>query len=96
MNPATKKPLLPPIQITPAILCQNEHLLYQGALQGMGIALLPIWMIEEDLALGRLIPIIEDYEKYDGPLYAVYPSRKNLSSKVSEFINFLMEEQRLK
>jgi DNA-binding transcriptional LysR family regulator len=81
------------IPITPKLISANETLLREAALQGMGIAALPHWMISEDIKLGRLQRVIDD--DFPLKLQALYHSRKYLSSKVRTFLDFLVEDGRL-
>ncbi|HEX7645427.1 MAG TPA: LysR family transcriptional regulator [Burkholderiaceae bacterium] len=67
----------------------NETMLYQAALAGMGLVFLPAWMTQADIAGGTLEYVLMDEVKFDTTLYAVYPSRKYLSAKVRTFIDFL-------
>jgi DNA-binding transcriptional LysR family regulator len=71
---------------------ENETVLHMGAVQGMGLVFLPTWMVEADLAAGRLEPVLPDTIRFSNTLHAVYPSRKYLSAKVRTFIDFLASE----
>lgn len=66
----------------------NESLLHLVALEGMGMALLPDLMVEDDLASGRLEAVLPGTAQIATKIYAVYPSRKFLSAKVRTFIDF--------
>ncbi|QID17981.1 LysR family transcriptional regulator [Nitrogeniibacter mangrovi] len=61
------------------------------ALAGQGIALQPDFLIWEDLASGRLVPVLGDYEGREIGIYVVYPSRKHLSVKVRALVDFLAD-----
>ena len=66
----------------------NTQMLAQMAMAGMGIAILPEWLIADAVADGRLIKIFA--EEFNAvPLYAVYMSRAFLSSKIRLLIDFL-------
>jgi len=55
---------------------------------GAGAARLPISLVKHDIAAGRLL----HWADIDGPeiaLWALYPSRRLLSARVSAFLNFL-------
>lgn len=78
------------------LLSGNETLLHHAAVAGMGIAMLPIWLIADDLAAGRLEPLLPEWTTIEAQLYAVYPSRKYLSAKVRTFIDFVAADPRLK
>ena len=66
-----------------------------AALSGMGVALLPAWSIAEHLTAGTLERVLFDYEStvsdLDFGIYAVYPSRRNLSVKTRLFIDQLTD-----
>ena len=83
------------VKFTPVLQCNNESLLHAAALDGMGIALLPSWQTDADLAAGRLVRLFDGYQLAGGKVYAVYTSRRYLSSKVRTFIDFLADEGRL-
>lgn len=73
----------------------NEPLLYRAALAGMGIALLPDIMVEDDVAAGRLMALLPEEAFIATRIYAVYPSRKFLSAKVRTFIDFFVAKVQL-
>jgi DNA-binding transcriptional LysR family regulator len=72
-----------------AMYSENETLLHQAALHGMGLVFLPTWMVESDVAAGRLEPVLDGEVGFSNTLCAVYASRKYLSAKVRTFIDFL-------
>lgn len=84
------------IRFAPVLLSGNRTLLHMAALQGMGLALLPKWLILKDLADGRLERVMPDELMLGGRLLAVYPSRKYLSAKVRTFLDFMADDGRLK
>ncbi|KUO49336.1 MAG: LysR family transcriptional regulator [Sphingomonadales bacterium BRH_c42] len=73
----------------------NESLLHRVALEGMGIALLPDSMVEDDVAAGRLEAVLPDSAQLATKIYAIYPSRKFLSAKVRSFIDFFITQVQL-
>lgn len=78
------------VRVQPALLSNSETLLYQAALQGMGLAGLPLWMIEHDLQQGKLKAVLPSYQPFVAEVFGVYPSRKYLSSKVRTFLDFFI------
>ncbi len=83
------------VRLNPVLQTNNESLIHAAALDGMGIALLPSWQTEDDLAAGRLERVLADCAAPAATLYAVYTSRRYLSSKVRTFIDFIAEDGRL-
>ncbi|MBS1182020.1 MAG: putative transcriptional regulator protein, LysR family [Proteobacteria bacterium] len=73
------------------MLSENETVLHLAALAGMGMVLLPTWMVAADIAAGRLEMVLPDTVSLATTLHAVYPSRKYLSAKVRTFVDFLTE-----
>ena len=63
-----------------------------AALQGMGIARGPVFLVHADLEAGRLVRVLSDHEVTSLDLWAIYPSRRLLPAKVSVFIEFLEEK----
>src|SRR5204863_6024640 len=57
---------------------------------GVGAARLPVSLVSHDLAAGKLV----HWGDVDGPeivLWALYPSRRLLSARVSAFLDYLRE-----
>jgi DNA-binding transcriptional LysR family regulator len=79
------------MKLSPALRSGNEWLLHLSALQGMGLALLPTWLTAEDLENGRLVHVLPGIGDFSATFFAVYSSRKYLSSKVRTFIDFLSD-----
>ncbi|GGI25801.1 MULTISPECIES: LysR family transcriptional regulator [Bradyrhizobium] len=84
------------IKFNPVLLSGNETLLHLAALEGMGLAVLPKWLISEDLAAGRLEQVLPEQSIFESQLFAVYPTRKYLSAKVRTFIDFIAADKRLR
>ena len=84
------------VKLKPVLRSGNETLLHLAALEGMGLAFLPKWLVTEDIAAGRLVLILPDDITFEGRLFAVYPSRKYLSAKVRTFIDFVAADKRMR
>ena len=67
-----------------------------AALEGMGLAFLPKWLVADDIAAAALVHILPDDIVFEGRLFAVYPSRKYLSAKVRTFIDFVAADKRMR
>jgi DNA-binding transcriptional LysR family regulator len=82
-----------PIQasVRGAYRADNGDLLRAAALAGQGIILEPTFIIGEDLAQGRLVPLLLNWPVRQGSAMAVYPSRRFVSAKVRTFVEFLQE-----
>ena len=69
----------------------NGDILRNFALEGLGIIVQPDFIVEKDLAAGRLVRVLEGWSMPDFSLYAVYLSRKFLPAKVRVIIDYLVE-----
>lgn len=83
-------------RLVPVLQSSNETLLHLAALQGMGLALLPTWLVAQDVAAGRLEVVLAASQRLDMRLYGAYPSRRHLSSKVRTFLDFLCADPRFR
>ncbi len=63
-----------------------------AAIAGLGIAYLPSFLIDEDLASGRLEALLSSYETEAVRIMAIYPSRRHLPAKVRRFIDLMIEQ----
>jgi DNA-binding transcriptional LysR family regulator len=74
-------------------LISSAIALQHCAIAGMGLALLPNWLIKEDVQAGTLINVFPDYEvtatDFSAAAWFVYPSRAYMPLKVRVFISFL-------
>jgi len=84
------------IHVSGSFQTNNGEALRVAAAAGLGVALLPAWTIKEYLAAGTLERVFQDYEitvsDLDFGIYAVCPSRHNLSDKTRLFIEYLATE----
>lgn len=80
-----------PVRVSGPLHANNGDLLAAAAVQGVGIALEPDFIVGAELAAGRLVPVLESFTAPVSQIYAVYPSRRYLSAKVRAFVEFLAE-----
>ena len=59
---------------------------------GLGVVLLPLWIIGPDIKAGRLVEVLPDYHWPDSAIQAVYPPGRHLSARVRAFVDFLVEQ----
>jgi len=74
-----------------AIAVNNTEMLRQFALLDMGVAILPSYLVDRDLASGRLVRLLDDYRLPPVEITIAYPSRLHLPAKVRTFIDHLVE-----
>ncbi len=56
-----------------------------------GVALLPVFIVAEDIKKGRLVEVLPGWRPEELTINAVYPSNKQITLKVRVFIDFLVE-----
>ncbi|MDX6807438.1 LysR family transcriptional regulator [Terrihabitans rhizophilus] len=61
-----------------------------AALGGAGIARVPGWQVAGYIAEGRLVRILEGFERPAVPIHAVYGHRRLLAPRVRAFVDFLV------
>jgi len=79
------------VRIHPRVHATNGDVLSALALAGFGIIAQPAFIVEKDIAAGRLEPLLDGWTMEGFNLYAVYLSRTFLSAKVRLFIDHLRE-----
>ena len=67
------------------------HSIRIAALNGLGLVMLPTYIVGGDIEKGMLKVVLDDYPLPPLDIHAVYPHRKYLSAKVRGFLNFLQE-----
>lgn len=67
-------------------------ILRRFALDGVGLARLGAFHVEHDIADGRLVPVLEDYNADDIELiHAVYVGHEHLAARIRAFVDFLAD-----
>ena len=62
--------------------------LREAMLTGLGITVLPEWLIEGDLVSGRLVRVLPKWRARELPVHVVYPAQRRLPLRVRTFIDF--------
>jgi DNA-binding transcriptional LysR family regulator len=87
------------VSVTGSFVISSPLSLRQAALDGLGPALLPNWLIDADLSAGRLIDLCPRFEaaatSFETGAWLLYPSRSYMPRKVRAVIDFLRENLRL-
>lgn len=61
----------------------------QAALHGLGVALMPDYLVEQDVATGRLVALHPDATETTGAYYLVWPERKAADAALVKFRDWL-------
>lgn len=82
------------LAVSGRLAVNDIRLARDAALAGLGIARLPSFLVGEDVLQGRLLRVLPQLPDTFGGLYAVYPSRRHLSTAVRSFVDFCIERFR--
>ncbi|QUT14863.1 LysR substrate-binding domain-containing protein [Rahnella inusitata] len=88
---ATNSPIPPELPL--ALSSNNLESILQAALQGLGLAYVPEFIVRNYVASGELISVLETHLKEGGKFSVVWPSSRHMLPKVRVFIDFLTEKQ---
>lgn len=69
----------------------NAEALRRAALRGLGIAMLPSMLVNDDIREKRLIEILPDFAAPERPLNLLYLRERQTSPKLRSFIDFIVE-----
>ncbi len=80
------------LAVTGTIEANNGESLTQLARAGVGIARVGRFAVDDDLATGRLVPLLEAYNPQDHePLHALFVGGATMPARVRAFVDFLVE-----
>jgi DNA-binding transcriptional LysR family regulator len=69
--------------------CSDGQVLHDWCLAGYGIAWRSTWEVESEIAAGRLVAVLQDFDAPANGIFAVFPQRKHLPLRVRLWIDFL-------
>jgi DNA-binding transcriptional LysR family regulator len=82
------------MQVRGSLSVNNSDVLRQAVLRDVGLALLPDWLVRHDIATGKLLRVLPQYQvnpsSMNVGIYALYPANRRGSSKVKAVIEVLM------
>ncbi len=81
------------VTINKTVLITNSAAIKQCTLLNMGLSLLPDWLVQQEIAEGKLVRVFAEYHvtatNYDSSVWLVYPSKEYLPLKTRVFIDLL-------
>jgi DNA-binding transcriptional LysR family regulator len=78
-----------PLRLSPVLRSDDTTLSLHAVRAGMGVAFLPEWLVDDDLARGVLVHVLPAFAAPPVTLFAVYTSRQYMAPKLRSFIDFL-------
>lgn len=79
------------VSVRGPLCCNNGEVLKQAAVAGLGIVLMPRFIVEDALQMGQLQPILTEFCPPENQIFALYPVNRHLSVKVKALIEFLQQ-----
>jgi DNA-binding transcriptional LysR family regulator len=77
------------VRVTGRIQANVADPIRMAADGGLGMVMLPKYIVGRDIEKGKLRVVLEEYSIAPLEIHAVYPHRKYLSAKVRDFLDFL-------
>jgi DNA-binding transcriptional LysR family regulator len=84
------------VKVNGSLVANHSEVLRQVCLDGVGLILMPTWLIGEDMRVGRMQTVLSDFQFYpqadmDMGIYALYLPNRRHSLRVQTFIDFLAQ-----
>ena len=68
------------LRISPVLISEGVTSVREAVRDGLGVALLPDWLIEKELAAGDLVQLLPKWKAKDLPIHVVYAGQRVLPS----------------
>jgi DNA-binding transcriptional LysR family regulator len=89
--PVNREGAVVQMRVSGNLVANNGRVVRDAAIDGRGIVMVPKWIVDDDLAAGRLVEILHGYVPANRAVYAVLPRQGALLPKVRAFVDFLRE-----
>lgn len=76
------------LRVSPVLLAEGVTSVREAVRAGLGIAVLPNWLIEDDLRSGALVPVLPRWRPKSVLVHVVYAGQRVLPARVGAFIDF--------
>jgi len=84
------------VAVQAKVLVTQSSAIKQLTLAGMGLSLLPDWLVSREIASGELVQLFNDRQvtatNYNSAVWMLYPSREYLPLKVKVFNEFIFKQ----
>jgi DNA-binding transcriptional LysR family regulator len=85
-----------PMQVSGPLVVNNGETLRQAVLEGMGIGRTALYHIAPDIAEGRLVELLPEFDpKEMEEIHAVFLGRGTMPARVRAFVDFLADRVRI-
>ena len=69
--------------------CSDGQVLHAWCSSGLGLAWRSAWEVEQEIAAGELVSVLDDFAAPPNGIYAVFPHARHLALRVRLWIDFL-------
>jgi DNA-binding transcriptional LysR family regulator len=76
------------LRIAPVLISEGVTSIREAVRDGLGVSLLPDWLIKDELVSGDLVQVLPKWKAKDLPIHVVYAGQRVLPTRVSAFIDF--------
>jgi DNA-binding transcriptional LysR family regulator len=76
------------LRVSPVLISEGVRSVREAVRAGLGVAVLPDWLIREDLLSRRLVRVLPQWNAKDLPVHVVYAGARLLPTRVRAFIDF--------
>ena len=80
------------VRVKGNLACSDGSVLHQWTLAGIGLAWRSLWEVQEDIASGRLVAVLEEYAAPPNGIFALMPERKHLPQRLRLFLDMLKSQ----
>jgi DNA-binding transcriptional LysR family regulator len=82
------------VRVRGPLVSDHVQAILAACAAGLGIALLPNFAVQENIAGGRLVPVMPQWTTAEQGIHAVYPSNRLIPAKVRALVDFIEERMR--
>lgn len=79
------------LRVTPSYVTNDGGVARRWAEQGLGLVLRSQWDMQEAIAQGRLVRVLEDWHFGSAPVTLLVPTRKGRTARVQALVGFLQQ-----
>ncbi len=83
------------VRVRGRLSASSSEAVRSAVLAGLGLGLLPVWMLCEEMREGAVAPVLEDWTAAPLPIQAVFPTRRQVAPRVRAVVEYLAGEFRL-